>query len=76
MLTPREIDEIATAVVAKLQAGRTERRLLNLEEISAYLGVSSNHIKAVGIPCLRLGTRRMYDPEEVIEWLRGQREAS
>ncbi len=77
MMTPREVDQLATAIAEKLRAESgetTQRRLLDLEEIAVYLGVSPNTVRNHELPCFRIGARLKYDPVKVMEALEAMSE--
>jgi phage terminase Nu1 subunit (DNA packaging protein) len=60
-------ERAGTAAEAPLLVGRRElARLLSVSERSL-----TNYIKS-GLPSIRLGGRRLFDPREVLDWIRGQ----
>lgn len=75
-MTPRELDQLADIMAGKLKERLRDElpagRLLDKPGIAAYLGVSPNHIATLGLPSLRLGQRRLYDPQACIAHLEAQ----
>ena len=60
-------ERAGTAAEAPLLVSRRElARLLSVSERSL-----TNYVKA-GLPSVRLGGRRLFDPVEVVAWIRGQ----
>ena len=53
-----------------------ERRFISFEEVMKVLGVSRPtvyHQMALGLPSYKLGKRRLFDPDEIFEWVKSHR---
>ncbi len=53
-----------------------ENRLLNIKEVAKRLGVSVktvNNLQNEGLPKIKIGTRTLFDYEEVSSWLKENR---
>jgi phage terminase Nu1 subunit (DNA packaging protein) len=51
--------------------------IVDRRRLAAILGVSQRSIgnyRRMGLPCLKLGGRVLYDVAEVMTWLRGQQQ--
>jgi hypothetical protein len=76
-----ELEARMRIVVAEaLDAQTRPTRLLTDERVCLeLLGCSTRTLRDVllpaGLPCLRIGDMRRYDPDEVLAWLRARREA-
>jgi len=53
-----------------------EKKFLSIAEVTEFLGISRQTIYRLlsqGMPCYKLGGRRIFDREELIEWVKGHR---
>lgn len=53
-----------------------EKKFLSISEVMEFLGISRPTIYRLlskGMPCYRLGGRRIFDREELIDWVKGHR---
>ena len=53
-----------------------EKRFLSIADVQGFLGVSRQtvyRLLAQGMPCYRLGGRRVFDENELIEWVKSHR---
>jgi len=53
-----------------------EKKFLSMAEVTEFLGISRQSIYRLlsqGMPCYKLGGRRIFDREELIDWVKGHR---
>ncbi len=54
-----------------------DEKYLNIKETSRFLKISTSTlnrlIKQNGIPSYKIGDRRLFDKDELIEWMKAQR---
>lgn len=58
------------------EADRRAARYRSAKEIGNLLGVSIGcvveSVKSAGLPCMRMGTRYIFDEDEVLSWLKSR----